>query len=53
MGNLIKEKEQAAKMTIVPLESLPIKIITTVTPSTISTRDVADQLANAIPNMCL
>jgi len=42
MENMIKEMKQVAKMTVVPLEALPITTIPTVTSSITSTWDVAD-----------
>jgi len=53
MENMIKEKEQGAKITVVLLEALPITAIPTTTSSTTSTGDAADQLANEVQNMSL
>jgi len=53
MDKLIKEKEKAAKKTIVPLEELPITTIPTTISATTSTGDVADQLENLVQNMSL
>lgn len=48
MENMIKEKEHASKMVVVPLEALPITVITTTTSYTISTGATIDQLENAV-----
>jgi len=53
MEKIINEKEQAAKMTVVPLEALRISTIPTTISSTTRTGDATDQLENTIQNISL
>lgn len=53
MEKIIKEKEQASKMAVVPLEALPITTIPTTTSSTTSIGEGSDYLENVIQNMSL
>lgn len=53
MEKIIKEKEQATKMFIVPLEAIPLITIPTSTYSTTNTGNTADQLASVVENMSL
>ena len=53
MEKLIKEKEKASKMVVVPLQALPITTIPTTIASTTIIGDVADQLENVVQNMSL
>lgn len=48
-----KEKEQTAKTSKVPLESVPLAVIPTTTLSTASTTDEVEQLTKALKNMSI
>ena len=53
MEKIIKEKEQAARMSIVPLQAVPLKAIPTTTSCTKNTRKAEDQLESTVENMSL
>ena len=53
MEKMVKEKEQATKTSIVPLEVVPLTTIPTSITSTTSIGEAADQLAKSVENMSL
>ena len=53
MEKMIKEREQDAKLNMVPLEVVPLTSIHTATTSTTNTADGAKQLKQAVENLSI